>query len=201
MPFYLFLGLLRAATSAATSVTSEKEARTWPALLSTALTDREIVFDKIIGSALQGWPSWLLLTAHVLVFTFAGYISIVAVVPLAALAISSALLVSAIGVLFGSLFKRSSVAASVNLIVIVVFNFPFCFRAPTFRVNPIFVAVQIQAVTGEWGGEFPFSRMGANGYGTFLTSGLALIVLVGLYLLLASLACALAIRKVRRKVF
>ena len=61
---YLFLGLLRAATSAATSVTSEKEARTWPALLSTALTDRQIVFGKIIGSALQGWPSWLLLAAQ-----------------------------------------------------------------------------------------------------------------------------------------
>jgi ABC-type transport system involved in multi-copper enzyme maturation permease subunit len=198
---YLFLGLLRAATSAATSVTSEKEARTWPALLSTALTDKEIVFGKIVGSALQGWPSWLLLAVHVLVFTFAGYISVIAVVPLAALAVSSALLVSAIGVLFSSSFKRSSVASSVNLIVIVVFNFPLCCPVPTFLVNPIFVSIWIQAVTGGWGGDFPFFRMRAGGYETFLTSGLALIVLLGLYLLLAFAASALAIRKVRRRVF
>jgi len=198
---YLFLGLLRAATSAATSVTSEREARTWPALLSTALTDKEIVFGKIIGSALQGWPSWLLLAAHVLVFTFTGHISVVAVVPLAALAVSGALLVSAIGVLFSSLFKRSSVAASVNLIVIVVFNFPLCCPVPTFLVNPIFVSIWIQAVTGGWGEDFPFLRMRLGGFETFMASGLALIVLLGLYLLLAFGASALAIRKVRRRVF
>jgi hypothetical protein len=122
-------------------------------------------------------------------------------VPLAALAVSSALLVSAIGVLFSSSFKRSSVASSVNLIVIVVFNFPLCCPVPTFLVNPIFVSIWIQAVTGGWGGDFPFFRMRAGGYETFLTSGLALIVLLGLYLLLAFAASALAIRKVRRRVF
>ena len=152
---YLFLGLLRAATSAATSITSEKEARTWPSLLATAMTDKQIVFGKIIGSALQGWPIWLLLAVHILVFSLAGYISIAAVLPLLALAVVSALLVSAVGVLFSALFKRSSVAASVNLIVIVVFNFPLCCPVPTFLVNPIFVSVWIQAVTGGWGETLP----------------------------------------------
>jgi ABC-type transport system involved in multi-copper enzyme maturation permease subunit len=198
---YLFLGLLRAATSAATSVTSEKEARTWPALLSTALTDRQIVFGKIIGSALQGWPSWLLLAAHVLVFTFAGHISIVAAVPLAVLAVCSALLFSAVGVLFSSLFKRSSVAASVNLIAIFAFNFPLCCPVPTFLVNPIFVSIWIQAVTGGWAGDFPFFGRQASRYEAFLASGLALIVLLCLYLLVAFAASAIAMRKIRRRVF
>jgi ABC-type transport system involved in multi-copper enzyme maturation permease subunit len=198
---YLFLGLLRAATSAATSITSEKEARTWPVLLSTAMTDKEIVFGKVIGSALQGWPIWLLLAAHILVFGAVGYINIAAVVPLGALAVSSALLVSAVGVLFSSLFKRNSVSASVNLLFIFVFNFPFCCPVPTFLVNPIFVAIGIQAVTGGWGTEFPPFRVRPGGYETFLTSGLVLIGLLGLYLLLAFAASALAIRKVRRRVF
>jgi len=35
MAAYLFMGLLRTATSAATSITSEREARTWPVLLTT----------------------------------------------------------------------------------------------------------------------------------------------------------------------
>jgi len=99
---YFFLGLLRTATSAATSITSEREARTWPVLLATALTDREIVFGKIIGSALQSWPFWLLLTAHVVVFSFVRYIPAAAILPLAVLIVSSALLVSADGVLFSS---------------------------------------------------------------------------------------------------
>jgi len=198
---YLFLGLLRAATSAATSITTEREARTWPALLATSMTDREIVFGKVIGSALQGWPFWLLLAAHTLIFSIAGYINVLAVVPLAALAVSSALLVSAIGVFFSSSFRRSSVAGALNLIAIFVFNFPVCCPVPTFLINPIFVAIGILAVTGGWAGDFPLSRAGAGRYKAFLTSGVALIILLGLYLLLAFGAYALAKRKIRRRVF
>lgn len=198
---YLFMGLLRTATSAATSITSEREARTWPVLLSTPMTDKEIVFGKIIGSALQAWPFWLLLTVHMLVFSLAGYISFVAVLALAALTVSSALLFSAIGVLFSSSFKRSSVSASVNLAAILVANFPLCCPVPTFLVNPIFVAMWIQAITGGWGEEFPFMRTGSDGLGSFLASGLALVVLLALYLLFALAASALAIRKIRRRIF
>jgi ABC-type transport system involved in multi-copper enzyme maturation permease subunit len=49
---YFFFGLLRTATSAATSITSEKEARTWPILLITPLTEKQIVLGKIVGSCL-----------------------------------------------------------------------------------------------------------------------------------------------------
>jgi len=198
---YLFMGLLRTATSAATSITSEREARTWPALLSTAMTDKEIVFGKIIGSALQAWPFWLLIAAHTLVFSLVGYVHIVAVLPLAALTVSSVLLFSAVGVLFSSLFMRNSVSASVNLVAILVANFPLCCPVPTFLLNPIFVAIWIQAITGGWGEEFPFMRTGSGGFGPFLASGLALVVLLGVYLLFAFAASALAIRRIRRKIF
>jgi hypothetical protein len=41
---YFFFGLFRTATSAATSITSEKEAQTWPILLTTPLTEKQVVF-------------------------------------------------------------------------------------------------------------------------------------------------------------
>ncbi len=216
---YLFLGLLRATTSAAMSITSERESRTWPLLLTTSLTDKQIVFGKIIGSALQAWPFWVLLIAHILVFSIWGYIPVLAVVPLAALAVSSALLVSAIGVFFSSSFNKSSVAGALNLIVIFVLNFPVCCPLPTLLVNPIFIAIWVLAVTGEWESSFPFMRtlfssltpedLGELGmglplvrrYATFLASALALIIVLGLYLLFAFAASALAVRKIRRRIF
>jgi len=95
---YFFFALFRTATSAATSITSEKEARTWPMLLTTPLTEGQIVFSKIIASCLGGWAFWLLLVAHVVVFGFAGRIPAAAILPLALLVVSSAILVSAVGV-------------------------------------------------------------------------------------------------------
>jgi hypothetical protein len=183
------------------------------------LTDKEIVRGKIIGSALQAWPFWLLLATHILVFSILGYIPVLAVIPLAALAVTSALLVSAIGVFFSSSFKRSSVAGPLNLIVIFVVNFPVCCPVPTLLVNPIFIAIWILGVTGEWDSGFPFMRtvfssltpedLGELGmglplvrrYATFIASALALIIVLGLYLLFAFAASALARRKIRRGIF
>ena len=202
---YFFLGLLRTATSAATSITSEREARTWPVLLATALTDREIVFGKIIGSALQSWPFWLLLTAHVVVFSFVGYIPAAAILPLAVLIVSSALLVSAVGVLFSSWCKRSSTSACANLLLFLCLVVPFCCPLPIFLVNPIFAALMIFAVTGQWDIGLPFGRMAFGAQASWLavlsTSVLALLVLVGLYLLLAFAASAAASWKIRRKIY
>lgn len=203
---YFLLGLLRAATSAATSITSEKEARTWPVLLATALTDRQIVLGKVLGSCLQSWAFWLLLAAHVVVFSSVGYISAIAILPLAVLVVASALLVSSIGVLFSSWCKRSSTSASANLFLFVCFAMPFCTPLYFFYfVNPIFAAFMILAVAGRWDIGVPFSRMAFGANDSWLaalsTSVLALVVLVGLYLLLAFAASAAAAWKVRRKIY
>jgi len=202
---YFFLGLFRTATSAATSITSEKEAHTWPMLLTTSLGEKQIAFGKIIGSALRGWPFWLLLIAHVIVFSLAGCIPPAAILPLVLLVASSALLVSAVGVFFSSCFKRSSTSASINIILFLFFTVPFCSPLPSFLASPLFAAIMILAVTGGWQGlGFPFIR-GGSGWGAwlgaFFVSGLALIVLVTIYLSLAFAAFAIATSNVRRKVF
>ncbi|MHC4117853.1 MAG: ABC transporter permease subunit [Planctomycetota bacterium] len=203
---YFLLGLLRTAASAAASVTGEKEARTWPVLLATPLTDRQIVFGKIIGSALQSWPFWLSLGAHVVVFGFVGYIHPAAILPLALLVAGSATLVSAVGAMFSSCFKRSSTSTSVTLGLFAWLTMPVCcpLPLPIFVASPLFAAVMILDVTGEWNTiatAFRGSGSTWSWFAAFLLSELALIVLVAIYLAIAYAASVIAIRKIRRKIF
>ena len=201
---YFFFGLFRTATSAATCITTEKEAQTWSILLTTPLTEKQIVFEKIVGSCLAGWAFWFLLAAHLVVFSLAGFISPVAILPLVLLIISSMLLVSAVGVFFSSCFKRSSISASVNLILFLGFTAPICcpMPIPVFLVSPLFAAIVILGVTNGWHDiEGPFRHIGSEWgwFGTFLISWLALVVLVVIYLSLALGAFAIAVTNIRRR--
>jgi ABC-type transport system involved in multi-copper enzyme maturation permease subunit len=201
---FFFFGLLRTATSAATSITTEKEAQTWPILLVTPLTEKQIVFEKIIGSCLAGWAFWLLLAAHVAVFSLAGCIPPSAIPPLVLLIVSSMLLVSSIGVFFSSCFKRSSISASINLILFLGFTVPICcpMPLPPFLISPLFAAIVIMGVTGGWHGmetSFQHTPSGWEWLGTFLISGLALFVLVVIYLSLTLGAFAIAVSNIRRR--
>jgi len=199
---FFFFSLFRTATSAAASITSEKEAQTWPILLTTPLTEKQIVFDKIISSCIGGWAFWLLLVAHVVVFSLAGPISPAAILPLILLILSSMLLVSAVGVLFSSCFERSSISATINLILFLGFTAPICcpLPLPTYLVSPLFAAIMILCVTGGWNGyEKPFQFAWSGWFGAFLFSGLALLVLVAIYLSLSLGAFAIAVTNVRRR--
>jgi ABC-type transport system involved in multi-copper enzyme maturation permease subunit len=202
---YFFLGLLSTATITASSITSEREARTWPILLATPLDNGQIVLGKIIGSCLQCWPFWLLLSAHVIVFSLAGCIHPFAIFPLALLVLSSAVVVSAVGVFFSSCFKRTTPAAAINLILFIAFTAPFCCPLPNYLVSPLFAASMILSVT--WGAPDminPFYRGGPVWFswiGAFLISELALVALITIYLLIAFLAFAIARSNVRQRIF
>jgi len=203
---FFFFGLFRTASSAATCITSEKETLTWPILLTTPLTEKQIAFGKIIGSCIGGWAFWLLLAVHLVVFSLVGCIPPVAILPLALLFVSSALLVSAVGVFFSSCFKRSSISASVNLILFLGFTAPICCPVPlpAFLVSPLFAAIMILGVTGGWDGmarPFQHASNQWGWFGTFLVSGLALIILVAIYLSLALGAFAIAVANIRRRIF
>jgi ABC-type Na+ efflux pump permease subunit len=201
---FFFFGLLRTSTSAATSITSEKESQTWPVLLTTPLTEKEIVFGKIIGSCLGGWAFWLLLVFHIVVFSLAGVVPPAAVLPLALLIVSSALLVSTVGVFFSSCFKRNSISATTNLVLFLGFTAPVCCPSPlpTYLVSPIFATIIVLGATGGWSEierSFQQSGRGWEWFGAFLFSGLALIVLVAIYLSLALGAFAIAASNIRRR--
>ncbi len=201
---FFFFALLRTATSAATSITSEKESQTWPILLTTPLTEKQIVFGKIIGSCLGGWAFWFLLAAHIVVFSLAGVIPPAAILPLALLIVSSMLLVSAVGVFFSSCFKRSSISATINLVLFLGFTAPVCCPSPlpSYLVSPIFAAIIVLGATGGWSEierSFQQSGRGWGWFGAFLFSGFALVVLVAIYLLLALGAFVIAVSNIRRR--
>jgi ABC-type transport system involved in multi-copper enzyme maturation permease subunit len=202
---YFLLGLFGTATAAASSITSEKEAHTWPALLTTPLDEKQIVFGKIIGSVSRCRPFWLLLAAHLLVFSCLRYIHPIAILPLSLLVVSSSLLFASLGVFLSSCFKRTAPAAAINLILFFLFVVPCCCPLPTFFVSPLFIALAILGVAG--GAETaaaPFYKLQyvfSSGIRGFLTSMLVLTGIMIIYLLIAFAFFAIAKGKVRRKVF
>jgi ABC-type transport system involved in multi-copper enzyme maturation permease subunit len=202
---YFALGLLRTATSSATCITSEKEARTWPILLTTPLSAKHIALGKISGSCLQAWLFWLLLYTHVVVFSIAGRIHLAAFIPLILLVVSSALLISSVGVFFSSCFKRSSISSAVNLILFFCFTIPVCCPLPIIIASPLFIVIMILGNTGGWHGLVTPFRITSTSSGSWLwnfaLSHLAFLVPVVIYLLLAFGAFAIATSNIRRKVF
>ncbi|MHC4212295.1 MAG: ABC transporter permease, partial [Planctomycetota bacterium] len=71
---YFSVALLGTAFSAAACISAEKQARTWPILMTLALDEKQILKGKILGSILRIWPFWLVLTIHFFIFTLAGFI-------------------------------------------------------------------------------------------------------------------------------
>jgi hypothetical protein len=71
-------------------------------------------------------------------------------------------------------------------------------------VSPLFAAIMILGITGGWSGiERSFQQTGSGWgwFGTFLMSGLALVVLAAIYLSLALGAFAIAVANIRRRSF
>ncbi|MHC4622680.1 MAG: ABC transporter permease subunit [Planctomycetota bacterium] len=202
---YLFGGLFGATTAASSSITSEREARTWPILLTTALGETEIVLGKIIGSCLRAWPCWLLLAAHVILFTLARCIHPVAVLPLALVAFTGALLVSAVGVFFSSCFKRTSSAVVANLLSFFVFVLPVCCPLPVFCFGPLFVAAIILILAaGSQAAAAPFYGLEYQqlpfGVEDVLGAVAILIGIVVLYLFIGCIVFRITEGKIRSKI-
>jgi ABC-type transport system involved in multi-copper enzyme maturation permease subunit len=202
---YFALALLRTATASATCITSEKESRTWPILLTTPLSEKHIALGKIFGSCLQAWLFWFLLYTHIVVFSIAGRIALAAFIPLILLVVSSALLISSVGVCFSSCFKRSSISSAVNLILFFCFTIPVCCPLPIFIASPLFIIIMILGNTGGWHGLVTPFRITSTSSGSWLwnfaLSQLAYLVPVIVYLLLAFGAFAIATSNIRRKIF
>lgn len=200
---YYFIALVRTSTFASTSITSEKESRTWPILLTSPLTGKEISFQKIIGSCLRAWPYWSLLVTHLFVFILLGTISVLIIIPLSLLFASSVLLVSAIGVMFSSICKRSSTSSSLNIISFLLFVSPVC-CVPLFIGSPIFAAL---AIFAKWAGfsgggdSFGFLPPSADdGLWSILFSSYFFIFYVIVYLLLALAAYAISVNHIRWRI-
>ncbi|MHC4117852.1 MAG: ABC transporter permease [Planctomycetota bacterium] len=111
---YLGLGILFTIVLASTCITSEKEARSWPLLLTTTLDDREILFGKFVGTLRRCFPAWVLLIGHIIGFSLAGQIHPVAIMQMTILILWLVIFLSCSGLYFSSRCKRTTTAVIMN---------------------------------------------------------------------------------------
>lgn len=111
----LLAALGTTAVFSATTITSEKEARSWELLLLTAQGDWQIVLGKFVGAMVRCLFFWVLLFGHVALFTAAGFISLAAAPHLLMIAAWSLPFLASTGVFFSSVFRRTTSAVIMNL--------------------------------------------------------------------------------------
>jgi len=118
MYVWLFLGLavLFTISIPAAILCNERESRTWPLLLASPLTDRDLLIGKFAGVLRRCGPIWLPLFAYVAAFAMAGGFRSVAVVHVILIMASVIVFLSATGFYFGSRFNRTAEAVTANLI-------------------------------------------------------------------------------------
>jgi len=112
---FIGIGALATAVLSATSITSEKEARTLPILLGTPLNDMHLIAGKAMGVFRRCVPVWLLLGGHMLLFTIRGYVHPIVLVHLAMLVVWLVLFLTGTGMYFSARLRRTTAAVMANL--------------------------------------------------------------------------------------
>jgi ABC-type transport system involved in multi-copper enzyme maturation permease subunit len=137
---FLGFGLLFSIVLPSTSITSEKESRSWPMLLSTTLDDDHILFGKLVGSMRRCLPVWLLLFGHVILFSIIGSIRPVAIVQMGILVFWVVVFLSGTGLYFSSRFRRTTVAVVIN----------FALAAMIWIIAPLIAFLTLDAVNASY---------------------------------------------------
>ncbi|MGB2865073.1 MAG: ABC transporter permease subunit [Sedimentisphaerales bacterium] len=94
----------------ATSITSEKETRSWPILLATSMDDWHILLGKAIGVFRRCLPIWLLMAGHIFLFICMRYIHPVAILHMPIFATGLIVFLTGAGLYFSARFKRTTSA-------------------------------------------------------------------------------------------
>jgi len=111
---FVILGLIDTAVLSATTITSEKESRSWPILLATPLSDSHIIFGKACGVLRRVLPVWLFLAGHVVVFTLVDMIHPIALVHMGMLVTWMVVFFTGSGLYFSACFRRTTTAVVMN---------------------------------------------------------------------------------------
>jgi len=112
---FLLAGMGCTAMDAATCIAPEKRARTWPALLSTPVSDWHILLGKAGGTLFRCLPVWLFLAGHVVVFTTLGFLHPIALLHVVLLAIWTSVFLTGSGVYFSTRHRRATTAVLMNV--------------------------------------------------------------------------------------
>ncbi len=103
------------AVLSATSITSEKEARSWPILLATTLNDSEILWGKAVGVIRRCSPVWLILFGHLIIFTVVGVLHPVVLLHVGMLMAWVITFLIGSGLYFSASLRRTTAAVLANL--------------------------------------------------------------------------------------
>ena len=111
----LALGLLATAVVAATGITSEKEAGSWPILLVTPLGRDHILLGKAVGVARRSLPVWALLGLHIVYCIGLGYMYPLVGLLLLVVSLGAAVFLTGSGLFFGAMCRRTTTAVILSL--------------------------------------------------------------------------------------
>lgn len=113
-------GFLYSTVIPATVISKEKETRTWPILLGTTLTSRQILIGKFWGSLRHSLPAWYLLIGHLVFFMWGRAVHPLSLF-LLLLAISGPVVfLQGTGLFFSARFRRTTTAVVANLLLAAV---------------------------------------------------------------------------------
>jgi ABC-type transport system involved in multi-copper enzyme maturation permease subunit len=109
------VGALVTAVTAATGITTEKEAGTWPVLLSTPLSASDVILGKAAGVLRRSAPAWVPAILYVVVYTATGLMEPVVGLYAAGASLGVFLFVAGAGLLVGVHARRTTAAVVLNL--------------------------------------------------------------------------------------
>jgi ABC-type transport system involved in multi-copper enzyme maturation permease subunit len=107
---FTVIGSIFTIVLSATSVTSEKETRSWPILLATSMNDWHILLGKAIGVFRRCLPIWLLMAGHIFLFICMRYIHPIAVLHMPIFATGLIVFLTGSGLYFSARLKRTTSA-------------------------------------------------------------------------------------------
>ena len=209
---FFSLGVIFTIILTATGITTEKESRSWPILLTTTLEDRQILFGKYIGSIRKLLPVWILLFAHVIIFCLDGVINPVAVIQITILVAWTETFLFCTGIYFSSRHKHTTTAVIVNfvfcaiiwvLIPIVLFLLgTFLLNDDEFAnaymdTNPFLHAVVIVDANTNTSTNYQWVSFNTN---ALMSTAWMIVCMVG-YMFIGTIFALLAKRRFRRNIF
>jgi ABC-type transport system involved in multi-copper enzyme maturation permease subunit len=115
---FLALGTIVTILLVSTPITAEKEAGTWPILLATPLTDRDILAGKALGAVWRCRVVWAFLAGHLLLSVILGFIHWTAVLLMAMLVTGVIAFVCGSGLYLGARLHRTTAAVVMNLAMV-----------------------------------------------------------------------------------
>ncbi len=121
---FFIIGIIFNIVLSVSCITSEKESSAWPILLITPLSDWQILFGKALSIFYKCLPVWLLLAAHVILFTIVGYIHPIGFLQISIVLTGLIVFLTGFGIYLSSLYKKTTWAI-ISCFVTILFVWVF----------------------------------------------------------------------------